>query len=153
MSLRIATFNLENLDSGPDVRPTLAERIQIMRPQLERISADILCLQEVHSQLAGDVRTLAALDELLAGTPYATFNRQTTLTTGGTLYDERNLITASRFPILSTQVIRDSGGPRPSYRFATADPPDAAANPLEWERPMLYTQIDLGAGRTLHLIN
>lgn len=153
MSLRIATFNLENLDSGPGMEPTLTERIQIMRPQLERMGADILCLQEVHSQLAAGVRTLDALDELLAGTPYATFNRQTTLTTGGALYDERNLVTLSRFPIIDTQVIRDSGGPRPSYRFATADPPDTVANPLEWERPMLYTQLDLGSGRTLHLIN
>lgn len=49
MPTRIATFNLENLDDGVNVSPALAERIQIMRPQLERINADILCLQEVHS--------------------------------------------------------------------------------------------------------
>lgn len=153
MALRIAAFNLENWDSGADVRPTLAERIQIMRPQLDRLAADILCLQEVHSQPAAGAKTLDALNELLTGTPYAGFHRQTTLTTGGALYDERNLVTLSRFPIIDTQVIRDSSGPRPSYRFATAEPPDAAADPLEWERPMLYTQIDLGSNRTLHLIN
>lgn len=153
MSLRIATFNLENLDSGPEVQPMLAERIPIMRPQLERIGADIFCLQEVHSQLSAGTRKLVALDELLAGTPYGTFHRQTTLTTSGSLYDQRNLVTLSRFPIVNTQVIRDGSGPRPSYRFATANPPDATADPLEWERPMLYTQIDLGSSRTLHLIN
>ena len=53
MTLRIATFNLENLDDEPNQAPTLADRIQIMRPQLERVNADILCLQEVHSHLDG----------------------------------------------------------------------------------------------------
>lgn len=43
MPLRIATFNVENLDDGATIRPPLAERVQIMRPQLERVSADILC--------------------------------------------------------------------------------------------------------------
>jgi len=153
MSLRIATFNLENLDDGVAVQPPLAERIQIMRPQLERVAADIVCLQEIHSQGPAGSRTLAALDQLLSSTPYAGFNRQTTLTTPGQLYDQRNLVTLSGFPIVSTQIIRDSAGPRPSYQMATANPPDSTANPVEWERPMLYTQIDIGFGRTLHLIN
>lgn len=153
MPLRIATFNLENLDDGPGMQPALAERIQIMRPQLERVAADILCLQEVNSQPSSGSRTLTALDRLLSATAYAGFNRQTTLTTARHFYEQRNLVTLSRFPIIQTQIIRDSGGPRPSYQMITANPPDTAANALEWERPMLYTQIDLGAGRTLHLIN
>ncbi len=151
MSLRLATFNLENLDDN--VHPSLVERIQIMRPQLERVAADIICLQEIHSQGPAGSRALLALDQLLSNTPYAGFNRQATLTTSGQFYDKRNLVTLSRFPILSTQIIRDSAGPRPSYQMATADPPDPLANPVEWERPMLYTQIDVGSGRTLHLIN
>ena len=151
--MRIATFNLENLDYGPGVQPPIAERIRIMRPQLERVAADILCLQEINSQDAGGTRTLAALDQLLGGTAYAGFHRQTTLTATGQLYAQRNLATLSRFPIAGTQLVRDSAGPRPSYRMVTANPPDAAANALEWERPMLVTQIDLGSGRTLHLIN
>ena len=151
MSLRLATFNLENLDDN--VHPSLVERIQIMRPQLERVAADIICLQEIHSQGPAGSRALLALEQLLSNTPYAGFNRQATLTTSGQFYDKRNLVTLSRFPIISTQIIRDSAGPRPSYQMATADPPDSAANPVEWERPMLYTQIDIGSGRTLHLIN
>jgi hypothetical protein len=43
--LRIATFNLENLDDKPGKKPTLTERIAVMRPQLLRLKADILCLQ------------------------------------------------------------------------------------------------------------
>lgn len=153
MTLRIATFNLENLDDGINVQPPLVDRIQIMRPQLERVAADIICLQEINSQGSAGSRTLAALDQLLSSTLYAGFNRQTTLTTSGQLYDERNLVTLSLFPIVSTQLIRDSAGPRPSYQMATASPPDSTANPVEWERPMLYTQIDIGSSRTLHLIN
>ena len=44
--IRIATFNLENLDDGPGLTPLLADRIRVMRPQLLRVNADILCLQE-----------------------------------------------------------------------------------------------------------
>lgn len=153
MLLRITTFNLENLDDGPNVEPALADRIQIMRPQLERLRADILCLQEVHSQGPSGSRTLSALDELLFGTEYAGFNRETTLTIAGELYNERNIVTLSRFPIADTELIRDSSGPRPSYQMATAEPADTTANPVDWERPMLYTQIDVGAGRILHLVN
>ncbi len=153
MPLRIATFNLENLDDGVDVKPRLEDRIRIMRPQLERLRADILCLQEVHSQGGSGSRNLAALEALLDQTGYRTFHRKTTLTATGQLYDVRNLVTLSRFPITDIEIIRDSSGPRPRYQMATADPPDDAARPLEWERPLLYTRIDLGRGGTLHLIN
>jgi endonuclease/exonuclease/phosphatase family metal-dependent hydrolase len=153
MTLRIATFNLENLDDGPSVKPALADRIQIMRPQLERVAADVLCLQEVHGQGPAGARTLSALDQLVSGTSYANFHRQTTLTTSGKLYDQRNLVVLSRFPILSVQIIRDNSGARPSYQMATASPPDTTLTPLDWERPMLYVQLDLGNSRSLHVIN
>jgi len=64
MPLRIATFNLENLDDVQGAQPTLAERIAVMRPQLNRVRADVLCLQEVHSQGPAGARTLAALGVL-----------------------------------------------------------------------------------------
>lgn len=153
MPLRIATFNLENLDDVPGATPTLAERIQVMRPQLQRVRADILCLQEVHSQGPAGARTLAALDALLAGTDYAGFNRATTRTSGNELFDVRNLVTLSRLPILGVENIRDSDGPRPRYQMATANPPDPTADLLNWERPILYTRIDAGGGRTAHVIN
>jgi hypothetical protein len=44
--MRIATFNLENLDDETGQDPSMATRVALMRPQLERITADILCLQE-----------------------------------------------------------------------------------------------------------
>lgn len=153
MVLRIATFNLENLDDGIDLQPPIEKRIQIMRPQLERVAADIICFQEVHSQVSANTRVLVALDKLLDDTSYVAFNKASTLTTSGKLYLQRNIVTLSRFQIISTQIIRDSTGPQPSYQMATATPPDAEANPVEWERPMLYTQIVIENNRILHLIN
>ncbi len=150
--MRIATFNLENLDDGPGIAPPLADRIRVMRPQLRRIRADILCLQEVHSQGPAGARVLQALDDLLLETDYATFHRATTTTTGHDLYDKRNIVVLSRFPITRTEQIRDSSGPRPSYRVATADPPDPASDPVRWERPVLYVVIDPGNQRTLHVM-
>ncbi|MFD3550176.1 hypothetical protein ACFWUW_32110 [Streptomyces sp. NPDC058655] len=47
--IRIATFNLENFDETlPTARPSLAERITLMKPQITRLRADIACFQEVH---------------------------------------------------------------------------------------------------------
>ncbi len=151
MAVRIATFNVENLDSAD--QPQLDARIRVMRPQIERIAADVLCLQECHSEQLGGQRQLDGLNQLLAGTPYAQFNLESTQTVAGGLYAERNVVTLSRFAFTDTQIIRDSVGPRPSYQLSTANPPDQAANPVEWERPLLYNQIDLGQGRTLHCIN
>jgi exonuclease III len=153
MAIRIATFNLENLDDTPGADPSLAARIAIMQPQLQRVRADILCLQEINSQGPSTARLLTALDALLAGTPYANFQRATTTMTSGGLYDVRNLVTLSRFPITSATSIRSTSGARPSYQMATANPPDAKANPVDWERPLLYSQHSLPNGQALHVIN
>lgn len=151
--MRIATFNLENLDDQVDLSPSLSERIDILRPQLLRINADVLCLQEVNSQRSGDQKTLAALDALVAGTPYAAYHRATTQTTDGELYNERNLVTLSRFEIRSATSIRASSGPRPHYQVATAEPPDLSSDPVRWERPVLYTTLALADGTVLHVMN
>ncbi len=61
--LRIATFNLENLDDKPGERPSLKERIAVLRPQLLRLRADVICFQEVHGQeFLGEPRKLDALN-------------------------------------------------------------------------------------------
>lgn len=154
--MRIATFNLENLDDRPGAEPSLATRIAVLRPQLRRLRADVLCLQEVHSQpVAGGGRALAALDALLAGTAYAEpdYHRVVTADADGDLFNERNLVVVSRLPVKSSRIIRDADGPRPSYRMATADPPDTTTGPLGWERPILAAELMLPDGRTLHVLN
>ncbi|MGE0128038.1 MAG: endonuclease/exonuclease/phosphatase family protein [Blastocatellales bacterium] len=151
MRLRIATFNLENFDDKPNEKPTLDERIALMRPQLLRLDADVICLQEANGQeQAGQPRQLLALDKLLAGTQYAGFNRISTMT-GGQVYDERNLVILSRFEILESKQHKPEG--EPEYRRITADPPDTAAVPVLWERPILYAKLKLGAAQSLHVLN
>lgn len=153
-SLRIATFNLENLDDRPDTKPTLAERIAVLRPQLLRLRADVLCLQEVHGQeAAGQPRRLAALETLLQQTPYAGYVVVHTQTANHEAYDERNLVVVSRFPVLEMRQIKHQLTPKPLYRPVTADPPESQAKEVSWERPILHVQLDLGGGCRLHVIN
>ena len=52
MKLRIATFNLENLDDVESSSPSLQERIEVLRPQIKRLDADIICFQEINGQEA-----------------------------------------------------------------------------------------------------
>ena len=81
--MRIATFNFENFDDRADEEPSLADRIKVLRPQLQRLEADILCLHEVNAQETGKPhksgkhrsRSLAALDRLLEDTDYEAFHR------------------------------------------------------------------------------
>lgn len=154
-SLRIATFNLENLDDRPGLQPSLADRLPVLRASLNRLRADVLCLQEVHGQEpSGQPRRLTALDALLQGTDYAGYHRATTLTTTNVPYDERNLVVVSRFPVLQQQQINQTLlAAKPLYRKVTAVPPATEADPVTWERPILYVQLDLGQSRVLHVLN
>jgi endonuclease/exonuclease/phosphatase family metal-dependent hydrolase len=161
-SVRIATFNLENLDADPtDPQvlkkvPSLATRIRIMQPQLMRLRADILCLQEVNGQdVQGGGRKLDALEQLLKGTPYADYHLVTTHTAEGANlpFKERNLVTLSRYPITQQSQVLNDYVAKPRYRQLTAVPPQADAKDIGWERPLLYAQIALGTGRPLHVIN
>lgn len=152
--LRMATFNLENLGDVPGEEPSLKSRISLMRPQLLRMDADVLCLQEVHAQGGADSRELSALDELLEETPYADFHRAfTQVEDAEKPYAERNLVVLSRFPISSRKQYRNDSAPAPLYRPVTADPEEEEAEPVRWERPILHVTLELPDERTLHLVN
>lgn len=157
MRLRIATFNVENLDEEAGNRggdSHLEERIKILRPQIERMRADIVCFQEVHGQEeAGHPRRLRALDRLLQGTEYAAFNLAHTKTSENQAYDKRNLVVISRFPVSQVEQHRNDRVPAPVYQLVTARPPDQSADQVQWERPILKLRIELPNGRSLHLFN
>jgi endonuclease/exonuclease/phosphatase family metal-dependent hydrolase len=151
-TLRIATFNLENFDDTK--KPSSLARISVMRPQLLRLRANVLCLQEVNSQKdENGKRTLEALNSLIAGTPYAAFNLAATRTKGGDYFDERNLVILSKFPIISQDCIINKFVEKPLYKKLTSIPPESTAQEITWERPLLYAILDLGNNRKLHLIN
>lgn len=155
--LRIATFNLENFDDKPNLHPTLKERISLMRPQLLRLNADILCLQEINGQEeTGQPRRLLALDTLLQGIQYADFHRVSTMNEeGGGVYDERNLVILSRYEILESHQYKHHFAPAPFYKIVTAETTqgeEPRAERISWERPILHARISIG-NRILDVIN
>lgn len=153
-SLRIATFNLENLDDRPQSGVDFADRVAVLRPQLLRLRADVLCLQEVNGRADSHhgPRRLSALDRLIAGTDYEGFERVVSLNRKGDRPSDRhNLVILSRLPVLSQrQVWHDLVEP-PTYRPATAPRPDGMA--VEWDRPLLHAVLDVDGGRRLHVVN
>lgn len=155
-SFRVATFNLENLDDRPDQQPSLAERIAILRPQLMRLRADVLCLQEVNGQpkTRKAARRLTALDDLLAQTPYADFERTATQSPSGRgVLDVHNLVILSRFPITGSRQLQNDLVPAPATRHVTAQPPASHDTAISWDRPILTARIELPDGRSLDVFN
>jgi len=154
-TLRIATFNLENLGERHRDQASLDTRIEVLRPQLQRLDADILCLQEINAQPeGGHRRSLRALDRLLGDTPYADYSRAvTTNDAGDNPRDVHNLVVLSRRPIRITRQYLNQLVPPPKYRPVSAVPAHGTLEPVWWERPILFATIELADGRLLQIIN
>ncbi|MGZ9035306.1 MAG: endonuclease/exonuclease/phosphatase family protein, partial [Rhodospirillales bacterium] len=161
MRLRIATFNVESLGEPRGGGASLEERVQVLRPQLVRLRADILCLQEVDAQHEGRGRhrRLAALEALIEGTPYAACTPITTTSRSkGGPRDKHNLVILSCLKIaLHRQILHDYVSP-PQFRRShdTVGEAEDGGEPdmaIEWDRPFLYALVTLPDGRRLHLIN
>ena len=154
--MRIASFNVENLTDSPKSDVPLSARIDILRPQLERLSADILCLQEVDATKVPKkrLREHRALRTLLESTPYQHFHLASSLDRKhGYPRKKHNLVTLSRWPIKrSAQYQCDLVRP-PAYQCATSDPPEADLEPVTWDRPILHLEVELPGGRALHVLN
>lgn len=154
--MRLASFNLDSLDIRPKVAVSLNDRIPILRPQLERLRADVLCLQEINGQHlpSGGPRALLALDKLLEGTRYQGYTRAvSTAQSDAGPADVHNLVTLTRWPILKSQSIRNAIVPPLSYRSLTSLPTAALQMELAFERPILVTDIEFAAGQILTVIN
>ena len=158
--LRIATFNIENLDSDADeTNPALNDRIPTLQALLNRISAQILCLQEVHGQELPDhqsdnpSRDLSALDAVLDGSEYAAYHRAVTKMSDNVPYDKRNLVVLSAFPILDVKQYRNDLIEKLQYKKVTAMPAEEDAGDISWERPILHINVDHPVLGDLHVIN
>lgn len=153
--MRIATFNVDSLDDPPRGDVTLEQRIAVLKPQLERLRADILCLQEVNAQHRPGAahRSLEALDRLLAGTEYAGFARAVSDGPGAGPADVHNLVTLSRWPIAAARSIRNDIVPAPLYRPLTAAPGEREPAPARFDRPTLVADIALPEGTTATVVN
>jgi len=124
VEFRIATFNVENLDeTAPGERPSLAERVVLMKPQIVRLRADVVCFQEVHGQeRPGQPRALLALAELLAGTNLQGANVVSTKPQHDAVYNERNLVVVSHLPVLAFEQVANDFVDKPLYKRLTALP-------------------------------
>ncbi len=158
--MRLATFNLESLDLGPKgggkAHVDFATRVAVLRPALERLAADVLCLQEVNAQhVAGEHdRRLVALDQLLAGTRYAGYARAASSAPGGHgAADVHNLVTLSRFPIAATREVRHDLVAPPRHMSLTAEPGRGSEVPVTFDRPLLVTEVALPGGTTVTIVN
>jgi endonuclease/exonuclease/phosphatase family metal-dependent hydrolase len=152
--VRIATFNVENFDEVPtDESPSLEIRVDVMKPQIKRLRADLVCFQEVHGQeRPGQPRALLALQELLAGTNLETADIRSTKPQGDAVYDKRNLVVASLLPVQSHAQYMNDFVDKPMYRKLTAEPAEEA-KAIGVERPILHVTVDLPDGQPLHVIN
>lgn len=154
--MRLATFNLESLDLPPKAKIPLEVRADALRPALARLNADILCLQEVNGQHVPDrsERILLALDQLLEGTPYASYERISTSGPDGLgVADVHNLVTLSRFPIRARREVLHELVPEPHYRMITAVPRPSEPEPVTFDRPLLVADIEVPDGKVLTVIN
>jgi endonuclease/exonuclease/phosphatase family metal-dependent hydrolase len=151
MKLRVATFNLENLDDKPKGIP-LDARIAVLRPQLLALDADVLCLQECSAGVKDQgVRELRALDRLVDGTPYADFARATTKGASGGPSDKHNLVVLSRLPISAhEQHWHDFVAP-PVVRLTTTPAP--RDEEVRWDRPVLEVRLQCPDGRPLFVFD
>ncbi len=154
--MRIATFNLESLDVPPKAELALEARAAILRPALARLAADVVCLQEINGQhVRGKAgRTLAALDQLLAGTRYQDYYRAATTAADGVgAADVHNLVTLSRLPITRTREIRHHLVAPVRHVLTTALPSEPEAIAVRFDRPVLVCDIDVASGRTMTVVN
>lgn len=157
--MRIATFNLESLDLTPGGEAAFEQRAAVLRPQLEALQADILCLQEVNGQhVAGRKgRELTALARLLSETAYDSYDLVATPAQHQEgpqgVADVHNLVILSRRPAHSSEALRHRLVPPLIYPSVTAEPEAARSLRLEWDRPLLHAVYETEAGAELHVVN
>ncbi len=154
--MRLASFNLENLDDEATWALAFGERIAVLRPQLQRLDADVLCLQEINAQRErkGRPRRFRALDRLLEDTAYAGFHRVGSgRRESGAPADKHNLVILSRWPIKDSRQLHHDLVPPACYRPVTAEPAASEAGPVLWDRPILQATIELPGGRRLQVVN
>lgn len=153
----LATFNLENLElGGRNGEPDIEQRIAVLRPQLIRLRADILCLQEVNAERESKdgPRKLLALDRLIAGTIYADMHQAPAYAPGrNPAADKHNLVILSRFPVDHTAQVRHELVDAPQHHVVTATDGSQSYEPVGWDRPVLYCQLNIDDDRILHVLN
>jgi endonuclease/exonuclease/phosphatase family metal-dependent hydrolase len=150
--MRIATFNLESLGKAKPEGASFEERAIVLRPQLERLKADILCLQEIDAAKKGGLRRASEFERLLEGTSYARHEMVVSAVDGGPA-DVHNLAVVTRLPVLDVENIRHRLVEPLHFRRRSALPPEETAVPLAFDRPIQRLVLALANGKRLNLFN
>jgi endonuclease/exonuclease/phosphatase family metal-dependent hydrolase len=128
--------------------------VAALRPRLDALEADILCLQEVNAQRApGEKeRRFHALEALLRGSACERFQRVHSTRPGGDQpADVHNLVILSRWPIAAHRQIHHDLVPALAWTPLQAR--EGAALRLTFDRPLLYVRIEPPGEAPLHLVN
>jgi endonuclease/exonuclease/phosphatase family metal-dependent hydrolase len=152
--MKLATFNMESFGSDRFDMAALRPRLAALRPKILELEADILCLQEVNAQkLRGaSQRQFQALDLLLHDTPYQDYYCVASEREPGKGPGQRhNLVVLSRYPIKNHESLFQHHANAPKWQPKTAEPAYDEPQGIEYERPILKTEIDLGEKRPFHL--
>lgn len=152
--IRLATFNIESFGDDRFRADRLEPRIEVLRPKLQELEADILCLQEVNAQriTGSPERSFQALDALIAGTPYDSYDEVgSTRPDAPTPGDRHNMLVLSRFPVLMSKIHHEVEIHPPLWQPAHAEPSVEAPEPVRFDRPILEVSLDIGAATPLHL--
>ncbi|MEL7525057.1 MAG: endonuclease/exonuclease/phosphatase family protein [Pseudomonadota bacterium] len=152
--MKLATFNIESYGGDRFDPAGLRPRVDALRPRIEELEADILCLQEVNAQKmkGASQRRFLALDLLLAGTPYETYHRVASERAPGKgPGDKHNLVILSRYPISAHESLFQLRAHAPLWQPSTADPGYDTPQHVTFERPILRSEIDVGGLKPLHL--
>ena len=158
--MRIASFNVENLTDAPDSKVLLSERLGSLLPQLQRMDADIICLQEVNAtKTSAHVRELSVLRNLMNGTSYENFHvAHTHLLNSEYPADKHNLVVLSRWPYANIKQYQNELVVAPLITSTTSKPGQTEPQSLVWDRPLLHVQVALPLEQKfrtnlLHIIN
>ncbi len=152
--MRLATLNLESLDLPPRSEVPIETRAAVLRPVLERLEADVLCLQEVNAQrVPGEkARRLVALERLLEGTRYAAYHRAFTGSgEGRSAADVHNLVTLSRFPITEQREVRHHAVAPEMHAMLSGEP--GRVHPVVFGRPLFLVRVAMPGGENLCVVN
>src|SRR5512145_968372 len=105
--MRIGTFNLESFGDTHQKGASFEDRAAVLRPQLDRLKADVLCLQEVDARKVGGARRAVDLERLLTDTFYAKHSLIVSSGLSGTgPADVHNLAVVTRLPVVEERTIR-----------------------------------------------
>ncbi|PWJ43233.1 endonuclease/exonuclease/phosphatase family protein [Sediminitomix flava] len=156
--MKVATYNIENLDfKGTELNPVFQERKPVLQAMLRRLDSELIFFQEIHGQEYTDEggteqRDLLALKDLLEDGPYENYFLASTKTSENKVYDKRNLVILSKYPITEVNQYRNDKIEKLGYRKVTAEPAEEVKD-VSWERPILHVKIDHPELGELHLIN